>query len=169
MIWGAGCKSLQTPLQPGDTELLSGEKEACDASTDVVPPKPYPQSTRVRYAWTGQAIHFHSDQSTSDPSWDEVITQAVAWMEMVKDAEAVVTGHTDDRGSITYNSELGLRRARYIAGRLIDSGIAASRITTCSDGESSPAVPNSSEANRMVNRRVIVRMIPSVIEAVEWE
>lgn len=71
-----------------------------------------------------------------------------------------VIGHTDNVGDATYNQTLSERRAQAVASVLINSGVAASRITPIGRGESSPVADNYSAASRAQNRRVEIIIIP---------
>jgi outer membrane protein OmpA-like peptidoglycan-associated protein len=72
-------------------------------------------------------------------------------------AKLRVEGHTDDRGDATYGLRLSERRAQAVAAYLIKTeGFAAARIETKGFGETAPAVPNTSDANRQKNRRVVI-------------
>lgn len=64
-----------------------------------------------------------------------------------------VVGHTDDRGTASYNRRLSLARARAVAERL---SLACARVS--GRGESDPAGPNETSAGRAANRRVEVRL-----------
>ncbi len=66
-----------------------------------------------------------------------------------------VEGHTDSVGTDQYNMGLGQRRADSIKNHMVQNGISSGRISTVSYGESRPAVPNDSPANRALNRRGI--------------
>ena len=76
---------------------------------------------------------------------------------MKKNAGDTVTveGHTCDKGADAYNQALGQRRADSVTKALTGGGVAANRVASVSKGEKAPAVPNSSEANRSKNRRVV--------------
>ena len=67
-----------------------------------------------------------------------------------------VVGHTDDVGSDESNLAFGAARAKSVAKILRSNGIAASRITTNSKGESEPVAPNDTEEGRHQNRRVVI-------------
>jgi outer membrane protein OmpA-like peptidoglycan-associated protein len=76
--------------------------------------------------------------------------------------ELICEGHTDARGTETYNFELSLRRARRVAEALEASGIPTERISTQGLGESRPLVaerkPDGGDdpEGRARNRRVEV-------------
>ncbi|MCL4108714.1 UNVERIFIED_CONTAM: hypothetical protein GTU68_007032 [Idotea baltica] len=55
---------------------------------------------------------------------------------------------------------LGLLRAQAIKSLLVNKGLAASRITTESKGETAPIASNDSPGGRQQNRRVELTIIP---------
>lgn len=65
-----------------------------------------------------------------------------------------VTGHTDDVGSDADNQRLSEARATSVANFLSQRGVNRMRISQQGMGESSPKAPNTSDANRAINRRV---------------
>ena len=65
-----------------------------------------------------------------------------------------IGGHTDDQGSAAYNRDLSQRRAESVKNYLTRQWIKADRIIAKGYGESAPKVPNTSDENRQVNRRV---------------
>ena len=75
--------------------------------------------------------------------------------------ELVIVGHTDDRGSDTYNQELSQRRAYMASEYLSSQGVSRDRIRTFGRGESEPVASNSSDDGRQQNRRVEVAIFAS--------
>lgn len=70
-----------------------------------------------------------------------------------------VAGYTDKRGSYDYNMQLSEARAKSVVDRLYATGIQNhSYVTGCS--YSKPLVPNTSERNMALNRRVEVYLYP---------
>jgi outer membrane protein OmpA-like peptidoglycan-associated protein len=65
-----------------------------------------------------------------------------------------VQGHTDNVGNAAYNQKLSQQRADSVKAYLTSHGIEASRLTSKGYGMSQPIVPNTTEANRALNRRV---------------
>lgn len=70
------------------------------------------------------------------------------------DTDIVIQGHTDDKGTDTYNMTLSERRAQTVANYLVSKGIKNSRIDTKGYGETVPKYSNDSENGRAQNRRV---------------
>jgi hypothetical protein len=65
-----------------------------------------------------------------------------------------VEGHTDNKGSAAYNVKLSQQRADSVIKWLSSHGIAADRLVAKGMGLVNPIVPNDTEANRALNRRV---------------
>ena len=65
-----------------------------------------------------------------------------------------IVGHTDSRGSNSYNQTLSERRAAATGKYLISQGVTSSQITTSGRGESEPRADNGTAAGRAQNRRV---------------
>ncbi len=70
------------------------------------------------------------------------------------DTDIEIQGHTDNKGSDSYNQTLSLSRAKEVSGYLSSNGIARNRITTKGFGESIPKYDNNTESGRAQNRRV---------------
>jgi LPXTG-motif cell wall-anchored protein len=65
-----------------------------------------------------------------------------------------IEGHTDDKGSEDFNMKLSQSRADSVKKYLVSKGISSDLITAKGLGETEPIVPNDSDANREINRRV---------------
>ena len=72
------------------------------------------------------------------------------------DSKLLLVGHTDDKGTETYNADLSRRRASAVGSYLISRGVPSARIATSGRGEAEPIAPNDTDANRQKNRRVEV-------------
>lgn len=70
------------------------------------------------------------------------------------DTNIEIQGHTDSKGSDSYNMSLSEKRAQSVATYLRGRGIASNRITTRGYGETAPVATNDTEDGRSQNRRV---------------
>ena len=70
------------------------------------------------------------------------------------DAEVVLEGHADERGSREYNVALGESRANGVRDMLRLLGVADHQVRTVSFGEERPAVMGHEEESWSRNRRV---------------
>jgi outer membrane protein OmpA-like peptidoglycan-associated protein len=68
----------------------------------------------------------------------------------------LIEGHTDNTGTPEFNMNLSQKRAYSVSQYLQSKGVATSRMDIKWYGETQPKYPNTSEANRSLNRRVEV-------------
>jgi len=62
-------------------------------------------------------------------------------------------GHTDSKGSVSYNQNLSEERAGTVSGYLVAKGITSDRLTIKGFGETVPKYDNSTDEGRKQNRR----------------
>lgn len=104
-------------------------------------------------------VHFDTDKHRVNSAARALLDEIIEYSKFDKTVKRFyIDGHTDDVHDRYYNIELSKRRARAVAAYLTRAGISKKRITTRYHGERYPVVPNSSDANRLNNRRVTVRL-----------
>ncbi|NVO31036.1 OmpA family protein [Hymenobacter lapidiphilus] len=64
-----------------------------------------------------------------------------------------ISGHTDNVGNAAYNKDLSQRRAKAVVDYLVGKGIDKGRLTFAGYGDTQPVAPNTTKANRQLNRR----------------
>lgn len=121
--------------------------------TPPVPPTAVvePKRTTPVYAH----VLFDFDKAVLKPEGKAEVDKVVAELKKFEKDTIVIEGHTCDVGEEAYNMGLGQRRADAVKKYMVESGIAESRITTKSFGETQPAVTNDGPANRKLNRRAV--------------
>jgi outer membrane protein OmpA-like peptidoglycan-associated protein len=65
-----------------------------------------------------------------------------------------VIGHTDSKGTTSYNQDLSENRAKSVVSYLKQKGISSTRLTAIGKGETDPVATNDTEDGRALNRRV---------------
>ncbi|MGH3368678.1 MAG: OmpA family protein, partial [Nocardioidaceae bacterium] len=115
---------------------------------------------KISYVAPGDVL-FDTDQAVIRPDAAKALRDIAAQIRArTPNARLRVEGHTDDRGDETYGLRLSERRAQAVATWLIRSaGFRSSQLTTKGFGEQAPAVPNTSDANRQKNRRVVITVV----------
>jgi peptidoglycan-associated lipoprotein len=98
-------------------------------------------------------IYFNYDNATITEKARELLAQVGELL--VKDLEfsIVIEGHTDSRGTTSYNLSLGSSRAQVVQKYLVDYGVAQNRISTVSFGEEKPKIDGETEKAFSKNRR----------------
>jgi outer membrane protein OmpA-like peptidoglycan-associated protein len=127
--------------------------------------KSMPEAEVVRdgdkvYVALPSGILFDTGKDALKPSAKDSLSKAAATL---KDSETniIVQGHTDSTGSDAINQPLSERRAYNVRDLLVSKGVAATRLTAVGYGSSRPVVPNDTDANRALNRRVQLEISPN--------
>lgn len=87
------------------------------------------------------------------------LNRMVRIMEKNPGMEVEISGHTDNKGSMEYNMNLSLNRAKNVVEYLVDNGIDAKRLTYQGYAFKDPIATNDTEEGRQLNRRVEFRVI----------
>jgi len=104
-------------------------------------------------------VHFDTDKHSLNALARSLLDEIVEYSKIDKSVKRFyIDGHTDNVHDRYYNIELSKRRARAVSAYLVRAGISKKRITTRYHGERYPVAPNSSNSNRLKNRRVTVRL-----------
>jgi OOP family OmpA-OmpF porin len=98
---------------------------------------------------------FDFNKANIKPESDSLLTEVAKVMTDHPEIKHVrVEGHTDNVGSSEYNKKLSQQRADSVIKWLSSHGIAVDRLTAKGMGKETPLVPNDTELNRALNRRV---------------
>ena len=68
--------------------------------------------------------------------------------------DVLIVGHTDDKGTNSYNAALSARRAAAAESYLATQGVTTARLRSTGRGETEPVASNDTDAGRQQNRRV---------------
>jgi len=99
-------------------------------------------------------IYFDFDKTTLKSESFIELNKVVDFLKQNGHVAIEISGHTDSKGSDTYNQNLSQGRSQAVVDYLISQGIDASRLQAHGYGESKPIDTNESEAGRANNRRV---------------
>lgn len=102
-------------------------------------------------------ILFDFDKCLIKKEAEVTLTELIGKMNEYPELKVILSGHTCNIGSEAYNMKLSEKRAKAVEKYLVDKGIDDARITTEWFGETKPAVPNNTRANRKLNRRVEIK------------
>ena len=99
-------------------------------------------------------ITFDVGKSTIKPESMGEINRIVQLMNENPDLKFSVEGHTDSTGNPASNQTLSEQRSQAIVDKLVELGIAKSRLTAVGKGQNSPIADNTTDEGRAKNRRV---------------
>ena len=100
-------------------------------------------------------ILFDFDKADIKPESDKQLAEMANLLKAQPALKVFIVGHTDNKGTLAYNTDLSQRRAEAVAKALATKfGIAADRMTAKGVGPLSPLAANDSEEGQAKNRRV---------------
>ncbi|MDD3634493.1 MAG: OmpA family protein [Bacteroidales bacterium] len=129
-----------------------GKQESSTLTAELVPLK---EQTSIRLNNINFGTNSAELSSESFPELDRVIT-------LLKDNPNIVieiAAHTDNVGNAGYNLLLSEKRAQAVVRYLLDFEVPSERIVAKGYGLTKPMVPNTSDENRALNRRVEFKII----------
>lgn len=99
-------------------------------------------------------ILFGFDSSELSPNAKNNLDKLITVLKEYPDTDIEIQGHTDSKGTDSYNQDLSVRRASAVKYYLSRQGISIYRMNTAGYGESVPEYTNDTEEGRSMNRRV---------------
>jgi OOP family OmpA-OmpF porin len=101
-----------------------------------------------------QQIHFEFNKAKIRPESFPVLDAVADVLAKAPDIRIEVQGHTDNKGNAAYNKGLSEKRSASVKQYLVAHGIEPGRLTSHGYGFDRPLVPNDTDQNRALNRRV---------------
>ena len=106
-------------------------------------------------ALTLRGIYFNTAKATIKPESRPALEDAAKILKDNPDIRVEIQGHTDSRGSDSYNLTLSDQRAYSVVNYLVQNfGIDAKRLVAKGYGEARPVADNGTSEGRTLNRRV---------------
>lgn len=99
-------------------------------------------------------VLFDTGAATLKPGADLALGRVADFMSKNADTKVIIEGHTDSRGSDSYNEELSRRRAQAVRDALAVRGVTGDRVEAIGRGEGFPVASNETSAGQQQNRRV---------------
>lgn len=142
-------------MDPGATLGGNNNGVAVDPNREGIPQSRSDIEGRPkdREMFKAHTVYFALDSANIRPSERPNLEAVANYLKANPNADILVEGHCDERGTEGYNLALGDRRALSAREYLVNSGVPADRLHTISFGESRPAVDEHNEAAWSKNRR----------------
>ena len=104
-------------------------------------------------------IYFATGKTRILASSEPALNELYQYLKSRPKQKIRIVGHTDNIGSDRSNQALSEGRCREVKKAMVERGIVSSRIEIEGRGERDPILPNSSEENRQLNRRVEIVLL----------
>ncbi len=101
-------------------------------------------------------IEFDTAKWDVKRTYDDQLAKVAEFMKAHPEVKAEIEGHTDSKGSRSYNMDLSKKRAAAVRAALIERfGIDSERLSSEGYGPTNPVADNDDEEGRAKNRRVL--------------
>ncbi|MEA2042007.1 MAG: PorP/SprF family type IX secretion system membrane protein [Bacteroidota bacterium] len=133
-----------SPIEPDTVEYIKSAKEL----------------TKTEYKVLEQGVFFDIGSANINIKSQDYLNRVAKLLNKNHKIKLLITGYTCDIGSEAINEIYATDRAEAVKYYLINNeGIHPKRLVTETMGESDPVVPNTNEANRQKNRRVLFSIV----------
>ena len=109
-------------------------------------------------------VQFYTNSANLIPTSLSDIQQLAQHLIDTPELDANDIGHTDNVGDAQSNLKLSQRRAETVRNVIISMGVESNRLTAIGKGDKEPKTDNSTEEGRLMNRRVEVQLVQTVIQ-----
>ena len=150
---------------PGSYTVVVESKDYVKQTAALVVEKGKPQVRdfallKVGMSITLRGIYFDFDKSTIKPESKPALEVAAKMLNENPTINVEIQGHTDSKGSDSYNLTLSDQRAASVVTYLAQNlGIDPSRLTSRGYGETMPIATNDTDSGRGLNRRVEFKIL----------
>ena len=157
-----GCASTGDKTETDEATATSGQAAGGD-STSIQASALDDNNNSVTMTTSGETtdatdsntIYFGYDSSELQPKYQAIVEKHAEYLLDNPNAEVILEGHADERGSREYNMALGEKRAYSISKILELKGVPKKQIRTVSFGEEKPETEGHDETAWSSNRRAV--------------
>jgi len=139
-----------------ETEVNTSPNAEATSDEDIIVTK---NDRFVKITFREQMM-FPTNSATLTPTARYKVDKLISVLRNYPQTIIQVVGHTDNRGSHSYNQTLSQKRARSVANLIINAGI-KNPVYEKGCSFDKPVVPNTSSQNMSLNRRVEVFLYPN--------
>lgn len=126
---------------------------------DRCPNTPKGAKVDSRGCWVIPGLTFDLDKDVIKPEFYGLLDDIATVLKKNEGLRIRIDGHACDLGTDEHNQDLSERRANAVMSYLVQKGVKEADLKTHGFGESKPIAPNTSEDNRVKNRRVELTVV----------
>lgn len=136
-----------------DNDGVPDSKDSCPTEKGTTELNGCPAATSTGVSATG-AIQFEFNSSVLKTDSYPALDQLSSDLRSGTVKSIKLEGHASEEGTPEYNMQLSKDRANAVKTYLVNSGVAANKVSTKGFGETRPIASNETEEGRQLNRRV---------------
>ena len=138
-----------------EAKLADAEKKLAAAMKSLEEIAKVKEDARGTIITLSGAVLFKTNESALLPIAEQQLRKVADALNAYDEGrKIVVAGHTDSRGSASFNKRLSLSRAESVRTFLVNAGVSSDRIRAVGKGKDEPIADNKSAEGRANNRRV---------------
>lgn len=104
-------------------------------------------------------VFFDSGKSQLRPESFAELDRLVAIIKQYPNLRVEISGHTDSRGSMSFNQRLSQQRAQSVVDYIVSKGVNLAQIVAKGYGPTQPRAENTTAEGRQLNRRVEAKIL----------
>ncbi len=133
-----------TPVAPAPVATVQAAQPSGKVASELTDPKSI---------LSKRSIYFELDRYTIDGKFHDLLAAHSKYLSTHPQANILLQGNADERGSTEYNLALGQKRAEAVKGALRSLGVADKQVEAVSLGEEKPRATRHDETAWAENRR----------------
>lgn len=143
---------------------LDSDGDGVANKNDACPSTPAGQKVMTNGCGVAQAavlrgVNFEFNSATLTYNAETILDRTARTLLDSPGFDVLITGHTDSKGSDSYNMQLSKERAQSVRRYLVSKGVDGARLEFRGYGETKPVASNDTEAGRAENRRVELEVV----------
>lgn len=138
---------------------LDSDRDGVYDYKDKCPETPAGVKVDSRGCWVIKGVHFDTAKWDIKPEFYPILDEVVTVLANKPDLKIEIVGHTDNRGTLTFNQKLSENRAKAIIEYFIKEGVNSERLSSKGLGLTQPIDTNDTPEGRAKNRRVELKPI----------
>ena len=148
-------QNAATPATPAPVAAAAPPAETPKPQSDQDTKPTPPAVEKPDYTFTN--IQFEFNSAILKTGSYEFLDKAAAAMKMDASAKFVLNGYASAEGTDEHNIRLSIDRANSVKAYLVNSGVSGANLSAMGYGETNPIADNTTEAGRVLNRRVEIK------------
>lgn len=143
-------KLIQKPAPVTDTVKPAAPVQETKPVTPTPPPAPPVEKPDYNFS----NIQFEFDSGILKTDSYPALDKAASTMKMDPSVKFAINGYASEEGTPEHNMALSQDRANSVKEYLVNSGVSSANLTAKGYGTANPVADNSTEAGKVLNRRV---------------
>ena len=141
------------PPPPADTTAKPAPPPPPAPAPEQPAPAPAPAAPNYNFA----NIQFEFNSGILKTESYPILDKAAAEMKKDPSAKFKLSGYASAEGTDEHNMQLSKDRANAVKAYLVNSGVSVNNLSADGYGEANPVADNTTEAGRVINRRVEIK------------